>query len=155
MLWVVLLVIAGCASESGHDADSIDYTRTVKSADATLIEKWQREDISYVVLDVRSEREHKEDGRVPGSVLQPYSFDNKKKGMNEAFLESVSKRFERDDRIVVLCSHGMRATQAAADLGDKAGFTNVYVFPGGVEGHHMSNYPGGDGWLAADLPYEK
>ena len=155
MLWVVALVIAGCASDSGHETDSIDYTRTVKSADAAVIEKWQRENISYVVLDVRSEREYEEDGRVPGSVLQPYSFDNKKKGQNEAFLEGVSKRFGRDERIVVLCSHGMRATQATAELGEKAGFTNVYVFPGGVEGHHMSNYPGGDGWLAAGLPYEK
>lgn len=152
---LALFAIAGCASDHGHDGDSVDYTKTVKSADASVIEQWRSEDVSYVVVDVRTEKEYREDGRVPGSVLYPYSYNGKKKAVNEAFLDSVSRDFKQDDRLVILCSHGMRATQAAADLGEKAGFTNVYVFPGGVEGHHMDNYPAGDGWLDADLPYEK
>jgi rhodanese-related sulfurtransferase len=53
-----------------------------------------------------------------------------------------------------LCSHGMRASQAAAALQEQAGFTSVYVFPGGFEGHHMQGYPGGEGWKAAGLPVE-
>jgi rhodanese-related sulfurtransferase len=152
---LALFAIAGCALDHGHDGDSVDYTKTVKSADASVIEQWRSEDVSYVVVDVRTEKEYREDGRVPGSVLYPYSYNGKKKAVNEAFLDSVSRDFKQDDRLVILCSHGMRATQAAADLGEKAGFTNVYVFPGGVEGHHMDNYPTGDGWLDADLPYEK
>ena len=30
----------------------------------------------------------------------------------------------------------------------------VYVFPGGYEGHHMAGFPAGDGWRAAGLPME-
>jgi len=152
---LTILALSGCASDDGHNSNDLDYTSTVKSADAVVIRKWRNEDAAYVVIDVRTEKEHREDGRVPGSRLYPYSYNGKKKGVNDAFLANISRDFEQDDRLVILCSHGMRATQAAADLGEKAGFTNVYVFPGGVEGHHMDNYPAGDGWLDAELPYEK
>jgi rhodanese-related sulfurtransferase len=49
----------------------------------------------------------------------------------------------------------MRASQAAAALQEKRGFTAVYVFPGGYEGHHMDGYPAGDGWKAAGLPFDE
>ena len=48
----------------------------------------------------------------------------------------------------------MRATHAAWELQEKKGFNEVYVFPGGFEGHHMHGYPAGDGWKSADLPLE-
>jgi rhodanese-related sulfurtransferase len=152
---LAILSLCACASDAGHNGNDVDYTKTVKSADAGVVQKWRSDDVPYVVVDVRTEKEHREEGRVPGSVLYPYSYNGKKKGVNEAFLANISRDFEPGDRLVILCSHGMRATQAAADLGEKAGFTNVYVFPGGVEGHHMDNYPAGDGWLDAGLPYEK
>ena len=51
---LALFAIAGCASDNGHDGDSVDYTKTVKSADASVIEQWRSEDVSYVVVDVRT-----------------------------------------------------------------------------------------------------
>jgi rhodanese-related sulfurtransferase len=67
----------------------------------------------------------------------------------------MTAEFEPDDTIVLLCSHAMRASQAAAALQEKRGFTAVYVFPGGYEGHHMDGYPAGDGWKAAGLPFDE
>jgi len=48
----------------------------------------------------------------------------------------------------------MRATEAADALQQQVGFSQVYVFPGGYEGHHMTGFPAGDGWRAAGLPME-
>ena len=146
------IIATACASD--HPSDHTDFTSIVKAADATVIRDWDESGLDYVVLDVRTEEEFRDDGRVPGSVLYPYSYNSKTEGVNEAFMENVTRDFDSEDRIVVLCSHGMRATQAAADLQGKANFSNVYVFPGGVEGHHMARYPAGDGWLAAELPFE-
>ena len=91
----------------------------------------------------RSELQRFADRKLKRCVLQDFSGDLDYRRLDDRACEVVNLR----DRHV--------ATQAAADLGEKAGFTNVYVFPGGVEGHHMDDYPAGDGWLDADLPYEK
>lgn len=150
---LLALGITGCGLFSDAPPHR-DYTALLKSADADTIKQWEQSGQEFVVLDVRTEREYKEDGHVDGSVLHPYSFNNKKRGQNERFLETVRKELEPDTTIVVLCGVGMRASQAAFDLQTKAGFTNVYVYGGGFEGHHMEDYPGGEGWKADGLPVE-
>jgi len=147
-----MLLCAGCAGHSA--ADDVDYTALVKIADAATIRQWMEQGRSFSVVDVRSTTEYENDGHVPDVDLHPYSIYNRDPMRNEAFMEEMEVAFEPDATIVLICSHAMRASQAAHDLQRKAGFTNVYVFPGGYEGHHMQGYPSGDGWKSAGLPLE-
>lgn len=132
-----------------------NFIGKVKFVDDENIRNWLDNERPFVVLDVRTKKEFRNDGRAPDAVLYPYTMNDKKRRDNEEFLRDVSEDFEPDATLVVLCSHGMRATQAAWELEAKAGFTEVYVFAGGYEGHHMPGYPAGDGWKAAGLPLAK
>lgn len=145
-----VLLCAGCAGHSA--ADEVDYTALVKTVDASTIRQWMAEGRTFSIVDVRSTGEYENDGHVPAVDLHPYSLHNRDPMRNEAFVEEMEVAFDPDDTIVLICSHAMRASQAAHDLQRKAGFTNVYVFPGGYEGHHMKGYPSGDGWKSAGLP---
>lgn len=131
-----------------------DFLGVVSYADAEQVRAWQQQGAPFVILDVRTEREFVEDGRAPDSVLYSYYLESRRRNKNLEFLEQVAERFAPDTRLLVMCSHGMRATQAAWELQTRKGFTNVHVFPGGFEGHHMPGYGGGDGWMAAGLPLE-
>lgn len=150
------MTASGCHGRHGADhANDPDYTRIVKTVDAETIREWDREERAYVLLDIRSEGEFDSDGHAPGAVLHPYSIYDRDPERNRAFMEEVKAAFDRDATIVLLCSHAMRASQAAARMQSDAGFTNIYVFPGGYEGHHMANYPSGAGWKADGLPIEE
>jgi rhodanese-related sulfurtransferase len=145
----------GCHGRHGADhADDPDYTSIVKTVDADTIREWDRNKRPYTLLDIRSEGEFDSDGHAPGAVLHPYSIHDRDPERNRAFMEEVKAAFDRDETIVLLCSHAMRASQAAARMQSEAGFTNLYVFPGGYEGHHMAKYPSGEGWKADGLPIQ-
>lgn len=147
-----ILLCVGCAGHS--TTDEVDYTALVKTVDAPTIRQWMEAGRDFSIVDVRSTAEYENDGHVPDVDLHPYSIYNRDPMRNEAFVEEMEVAFEPDATIVLICSHAMRASQAAHDLQSEAGFTNVYVFPGGYEGHHMKGYPSGDGWKSAGLPLE-
>ena len=152
MAALIIGLLAGCA---GHDHPKEDFTGRVKTADAATIRGWMSEGRNFTIVDVRSEGEYDSDGHAPDARLHPWSIFNQNPERNQAFLAEITEEFEPDDTIVLLCSHAMRASQAAAALQEKRGFTSVYVFPGGYEGHHMEGYPAGDGWKAAGLPFDE
>jgi rhodanese-related sulfurtransferase len=145
-------LLAGCA---GHDHPKEDFTGRVKTVNAETIRSWMAEERDFTIVDVRSEGEYDSDGHAPEARLHPWSIFNRNPERNQAFLAEMTTEFEPDDTIVLLCSHAMRASQAPAALQEKRGFTAVYVFPGGYEGHHMDGYPAGDGWKAAGLPFDE
>lgn len=149
---VSFVVLTGCSS--GHDAHGDSYVGRVKTVDAATITDWMSEGREFTIVDVRSEGEYDSDGHAPGSELHPWSIYNRDPERNKVFVQEMRETFRPDETIVLLCSHGMRASQAAAALQEQAGFTEVYVFPGGFEGHHMAGYPAGDGWKSAGLPVE-
>lgn len=151
-LIAVGLLLSGCA---GHRHPDEDYTGRVKTVDAGTIRLWMEEARDFVIVDVRSEGEYDSHGRAPGSELHPWSIYNRDPQRNAAFIEEMRTAFPADATVVLLCSHGMRASQAAVALQEQAGFTSLYVFPGGYEGHHMAGYPAGDGWKAAGLSIEE
>ncbi len=159
--WVrVILItsaISACAAQDGrhgNHGDHGDYTGKVQSVDAETVAGWYAERRSFRILDVRTEKEFREDGHAPGAELITWSYRGQMAGVNEAFIETVPGRFDADETILILCSLGMRATEAAYALQEQAGFSRVYVFAGGYDGHHMEGFPGGDGWRVADLPLE-
>lgn len=153
---LVLIFCYACApTQSGHDAESDipdDFLELVAYADGKMLRQWQSQNTDVVILDVRTEKEFLEDGHAPGAVLQSYYLGAKRRHENAEFLERVADRYAADQKLLIMCSHGMRATQAAWELQEKKGFTDVHVFPGGYEGHHMAGYGGGDGWQAEGLP---
>jgi len=149
---IVLTTWAACAAGQEHRAEN--YIGRVQTVDAPTIQIWMDEGRDFTIVDVRSEGEYDSDGHAPDSQLHPWSIYNRDAERNRDFLKEMQAGFPPDATIVLVCSHGMRASQAAAALQEHAGFTAVYVFPGGFEGHHMEGYPGGDGWKAAGLPVE-
>ena len=150
VLAATLLVAACSPAGPSHD----ETAAPVKHIDSAELRAWWQSDRDVVVLDVRTEKEFREDGRAPGAVLQTWSYNGKDAEVNALFVDEIQRRFSVDQTLVVLCSHGMRATQATRALDSQGGFTSVYVFDGGYEGHHMKGYPAGDGWKAAELPID-
>ncbi|PIA35565.1 hypothetical protein AQUCO_03500135v1 [Aquilegia coerulea] len=91
-------------------------------------------------LDVRTAEEFSA-GHALGAVNIPYMFkagDGMKK--NPDFLVEVSKRFGKDDEIIVGCQSGRRSLMAATDL-STAGFTGVTDIAGGYSAWRQNGLP--------------
>ena len=74
-----------------------------------------------VALDVRTAREHEEEGHIPGSLLLPL-----------VMVASAPAVLPADGRpIVVYCADGVRSFRAARRLGE-AGVSNVFNLTGGL-----------------------
>lgn len=127
------------------------YLGLVNYADADTVRAWQEQSTEFVIIDVRTVDEFREDGHAPGAVIRSY-YRGEKRAENINFLRAITSRFDAGQRLLLLCASGTRATQAAWELGEKQGFSDVYVFPGGYEGADKKGYMRGDGWKAAGLP---
>ena len=156
MFFMLVFACKGCGLQSATkttDSGMPDtYIGLVEYADAAQVSAWQADGTDFVIIDVRTEEEFAEDGHAPGAVLQSYYRDSKRRPLNIDFLNAISNRFDAGQKLLLMCSRGTRATQAAWELGVKRGFSDVHVYPGGYEGHHMQGYGSGDGWKAAGLP---
>ncbi|MGB5210762.1 MAG: rhodanese-like domain-containing protein [Gammaproteobacteria bacterium] len=147
------LVALLTACDPGHEEHG-DYTDKVQAVNAAEIAGWYADEREFRILDVRTKSEFEHDGHAPGAELVPWSYNDKMDGVNETFIQTVPERFGADETIVILCSLGMRASQAADELQRTAGFTRIYVFEGGYEGHDMAGFPSGPGWRASELPMD-
>lgn len=123
----------------------------VSYIDAETMREWRSDGAPLLILDVRTAQEFNKDGHAPDAVLHSYRL-GEQRHPNEHFLAEVGAAIQPDQRIVVLCASGTRATHAAWDLGTQAGFSNVYVLAGGYNGADKRGYAGGKGWKAAGLP---
>ena len=47
-----------------------------------------------------------------------------------------------------------RFARVAVTVLEESGFTEVYVYEGGYQGHEMAGYPSGPGWVFDGLPLE-
>ena len=103
----------------------------------------------YKYLDVRSIPEF-EAGHATGAYNVPLLNLLPGRGMvpNPAFLDVVSKRFAKDDRIVCGCKSGGRSLRAAEML-TGMGYTSIVDLQTGFDGS-----PDGKGWRDAGLPIE-
>lgn len=71
-------------------------------------------------IDVRNKEEY-EQQHIPG--VQSIPVDE---------LENRYSELDKDDRIVVVCNHGGRRSQKAADILQGNGFENVDIYEGGI-----------------------
>lgn len=107
------------------------------------------------------------DANIPYMTLSEfYSFDAKKKNfamdLNDGFLSAMEARaaakgLGKDDKIILMCRSGSRSA-AAANLLQKAGYTNVYTVVDGFEGDKAKSGPMKgqrvvNGWKNSGLPW--
>ena len=130
---------------------------SVKQIDPKQTYETLRQDSNAVYLDVRTSAEF-EAGHVPGAVNIPVmSPDPLSRRMtpNPNFLETVQAAYSKDKKVICGCQMGGRS-QFAAEMLDRAGFTDVSNMTGGFGG---AKDPMGrlvaPGWLQSDLPVEK
>lgn len=96
-------------------------TTGVRYIDPLTVNEWMKSD-SAVLIDVREPFEHAEQ-RIAGSTLLPLS----------SFDPAAVPAGGGSSRVVVCCRTGVRSAKAAARCAE-AGFEEVYVLGGGIEG---------------------
>ncbi|CAN0924870.1 Thiosulfate sulfurtransferase 16, chloroplastic [Linum grandiflorum] len=94
----------------------------------------------HVYLDIRTFEEFNA-GHPAGAVNIPYLL-NKGAGMskNPKFLDQVSSKFDKQEKILVGCQSGMRSLMAVADM-QTAGFTSVVAVAGGYNSWVQNGLP--------------
>jgi rhodanese-related sulfurtransferase len=106
-----------------------------------------------VVVDVRTNEEHKFVGHVPNSLHVPWMTGT---GMikNPRFVREVEAKVSKDATILFLCRSGKRSA-AAAEAATKAGFANVFNILDGFEGDLNEQKQRGSlgGWRLSGLPW--
>lgn len=109
----------------------------------------------HVFLDVRTVAEY-EAGQPAGSVNIPWAVRDASGQMapNEAFVEHVSQRVDKHQRLFVSCQAGGRSFHACKAL-EQAGYTDLINVDGGYGGRRD---PTGQlvvaGWLECGLPVD-
>lgn len=85
------------------------------------------------VLDVRTEREWKETGVVPGSRLLTY-FDENGRSNPPQWLEKLKSAVPAGQPVILVCRSGKRSAAAAQFLSEQAGYKTVYNVGQGING---------------------
>ncbi len=108
----------------------------------------------YVYVDVRTVNEF-EAGHPTGAFNVPVMTFSPTSGMspNSEFVDVVSASFAKDDQIVVGCKSGGRSWHAAQML-EKAGFTNLVDNFAGYDGGKDPSGGPAPGWSRAGLPID-
>ena len=130
---------------------------SVKQIDPKQTSDTLRQDPNAVYLDVRTPEEFAQ-GHVPGAVNMPVMSPDpvsRRMSPNPNFLASVESAYPKDKKVICGCQMGGRS-QFAAEMLDRAGFTDVSNMTGGFGG---ARDPMGrivaPGWLQSDLPVER
>jgi rhodanese-related sulfurtransferase len=147
---IVLAVVSAAACSKFPE----DFDGAVRPLDAAGLRAREGAGEAMIILDVRTASEYRATSRAPNAVNLPWSWDGDQADVNERFLAAVTERYAPDQPLLLLCSEGMRASQAAWTLQREAGFSNVYVYEGGYQGHEMTGYRSGPGWVADGLPVD-
>ena len=96
------------------------------------------------LIDVRTRAEYQFIGHPEDANLFPYMFMTDKLEKvgdgyeyqyqkNEAFVEEISKKFNKTDNLLIICRDGKRSASAAKELAEN-GFENVFNVMDGFEG---------------------
>ena len=106
-----------------------------------------------VIIDTRSEFEHRFIGRVPGTRLVEWKRCPSGE-LNGKFVEQLQDEQADDDIVLLLCRSGVRSHQAG-EAAARAGFTRVFNILEGFEGDLDESGQRGKlgGWRKAGLPW--
>lgn len=166
---LLALVCAGAAQAADAPADARKHTKLGKYATAMeAYELWRAKPGAVFIVDVRTPEEYDFLGHPDMAANVPVmlwtgAFDAQKKAyplaMNPRFVEELSRRYKKDDLLVLMCRSGHRSA-AAANQAIQAGFTNVYSMVDGFEGDKISDKSSPDfgkrlrdGWRNSKAPW--
>jgi len=129
---------------------------SVKQTDPMQTNDVLQKDKSAAYVDVRTVQEFQA-GHVPGSSNIPVMIPDPSSGRmtpNPNFVKAMETAYAKDKKLILGCQAGGRS-QYAADLLDKAGYSDVSNMQGGFGG---AKDPMGRvvaaGWLQCNLPVE-
>lgn len=132
--------------------------------DLTPVEAYQmlKEDPKHIFLiDCRTMAEYEFVGHPTMAYNIPYKFwTPKEMVINSTFAEDVAEKFEKTDRLILICRLGKRSCLACNELA-KAGFEHLFNVLGGFEGDKVKKKKSIDyghrrainGWQYDGLPY--
>jgi rhodanese-related sulfurtransferase len=128
----------------------------VKQTDPLQTHDLLQKDKTAAYVDVRTVAEFQA-GHVPGSANIPVMIPDPSSGRmtpNPNFIQAMEVAYPKDKKLILGCQAGGRS-QYAADLLDKAGYSDVSNMQGGFGG---AKDPMGrvitPGWLQCNLPVE-
>ena len=100
---------------------------------------------NLIVVDIRTEKEWKETGIIPNSIL--VSMHNNNYEENSNFIEQITTILEKHSKenIVFICASGARS-EIVTNYFFKEGYQNVSHIPEGIIGKNK------DGWLFLGYP---
>jgi rhodanese-related sulfurtransferase len=109
-----------------------------------------REARAATIVDVRTEPEYVQVGRVAGTprIEWPRNGDRAELA---AFLDAVRAKFAPTEKLLLICRSGVRS-HYAAELLAHVGYKAAYNVLEGFEGEYGA---GTNGWRAAGLPWER
>jgi rhodanese-related sulfurtransferase len=130
---------------------------SVKQTDPLETHDVLQNDKNAAYVDVRTVQEF-QSGHVPGAANIPVMIPDTSTGRmtpNPNFVKAIEAAYPKDKKLILGCQMGGRS-QYAADLLDKAGYTDVSNMKGGFGG---AKDPMGrivaPGWLQSNLPVEQ
>jgi len=129
---------------------------SVKQTDPLKTNDVLQKDKNVAYVDVRTAQEFQA-GHVPGAANIPVMIPDPSSGRmmpNPNFVQAVEAAYPKEKQLILGCQAGGRS-QYAADLLDKAGYSDVSNMQGGFGG---AKDPMGRvvaaGWLQCNLPVE-
>lgn len=117
---LLLLVVVCFCSSTSCSADgyrNLPLTNALLGSDITIV-------------DIRSEREWRETGVVPGSVLLTF-FSSDRSYDLVGFMDKLSRHVREDEEIALLCRSGNRSAKVAHLLAE-GGYTSIINITGGI-----------------------
>ena len=100
---------------------------------------------NLLIIDVRTAKEWKMTGVIPGSILISMHDDNNIE--RKSFLEEINLKISsyKNKKIAFICSSGSRS-KVVMDFFLNEGYKNIYHIPDGIMGRQS------DGWLFSGYP---
>jgi rhodanese-related sulfurtransferase len=140
--------ILAMAAERGGDK-GLGYAGEVTPVEAHLLASRA----GAIIVDTRSEFEHRFIGRVPGTRLIEWKRWPSGE-VNPNFVTELREGYEPDDILLLLCRSGVRSHQAG-EAAARAGFSRVFNILEGFEGDLDPEGQRGKlgGWRKAGLPW--
>jgi rhodanese-related sulfurtransferase len=126
----------------------MSQTKTVTPEEAQALMKQ-----GYSYIDVRNEIEF-EQGHPAGAYNVPLTqMTDFGPEPNDSFIEVMNHHFGPSAKLVIGCSTGVTSLRAA-DMLDKAGYTNIVDYQAGMNGYRDAFGRKSPGWLDCGLPVE-
>lgn len=140
-------------SESAMD----DSDHPVVTADT--IRDWLKRKVAFKIFDVQTLEEHDEYGYPEGAVCIPLNQRDETTGAwgrDPKFVEKIAAAAGKNEKIVIICTVGWRASFATKML-KEAGFTDVQSYRYGIRGRATGDEYEirAPGWVASGLPFVK